>query len=127
MSTVGLTKAMREALENPGREGTAYKRAVAAGFLVTGKVFYEGFGWGEGLKLTPRGHAALAAPRMTKAELCSLEGVEINGICFAKAGLNKGWIERDSDYSPWRLTPAGRTALNNVRAAMGSPDWKEGL
>lgn len=124
MSTVGLTKAQERALlqiRDGRHEAVSYKMRAELSKL--GLVYFTGL---EPIT-SARGHAALAAPRMTKAELCSLEGVEINGICFARAGEDRGWIERDNDHSPWRLTSAGRTALNNVRAAMGSPDWKENV
>lgn len=110
--TLGLTPAMREALESRKATGALAKRLYALGLI-------DCIGY-----ITPRGHAALAAPKMTRSELCSLEGVERSGICFAKGGLDKGWIERDSDWSPWRLTTTGHKALNDVRAAIGSEEWK---
>lgn len=123
MSTVGLTKARERALRN---YGDAPDRMLAAlvrdGFLVDAPMnCYD---------LTPRGHAALAAPRMTDCQFHCLQWIESG---FAQSWrprgqtindcVSKGWLES----GVWSLTPAGRTALNNVRAARGSPDWKEGL
>lgn len=135
MSTVGLTKAQREWIE------TLRARAIERGWVAVdpndkGRRF-----------ITPRGHAALAAPRMTQAEYDAMRGIEERHKCssyrykhqISSVVFNRmeraGWITKEPNIDGWvELTPAGRTALNNVRAAMpgewrqvGSPDWKEGL
>jgi hypothetical protein len=76
---------------------------------------------------TPRGQAALAAPRVTALELESLCAVERSGIRWGgKDGRLDvdGWITRDYVGAPRKLTDAGNTDLNNNRAASGSPEWK---
>lgn len=139
MSTVGLTKAMRNALEHAQRGYyDLIKRPTWIRINEEELVDRNG-------RLTTRGHAALAAPRMTKAELKLLELMERPS--HEPAGHALGWIAIGStqrrtaqrlrrsglatfdcmDCWNGRLNTAGRTALNNVRAAMGSPDWKEGL
>lgn len=78
--------------------------------------------------ITPRGQAALAAPRVTAAELEYMdvtmnEGTPSPNTAMAKRIIAKGWAQ----YTPglWvQFTSAGRTA-NNVRAASGSAEWKE--
>jgi len=77
--------------------------------------------------ITPRGQAALAAPRVTAAEY--------EGLCEAEKGWTPtparmrnrlhslGWVVGLGIYAS-HLTPAGTTALNNIRAASGSPEWK---
>lgn len=125
MSAVGLTAAMRKALENPGHADTCWKRAVAAGFLRNARIHYAGFGWGEGLELTPRGHAALAAPRMTQAELGLMERIEVSAYAALELGYSalhcKGWVSEGA------LTPSGLKALNDVRAATGSELYKDNM
>jgi len=85
--------------------------------------------------LTPRGFAALAAPRVTAAELAMLERLEswegtIHGrdVTIAKSLRKKGLALcgfGSSGYRRAKITPAGTTALNNIRAASGSLDYKE--
>ncbi len=126
MSTVGLTKAMREALEKwPCRSAAMRWRLHDAGL-----VDLFGTRWG----ITPRGHAALAAPRMTQAEYDMLENAEQSNCRgpFKAAHsavrwrlVDRLWLRCVGGAYSDTLTPAGRTALNNVRAAMGSPDCKE--
>lgn len=120
MSTVGLTKAQREWIE------TLRARAIERGWVAVdpndkGRRF-----------ITPRGHAALAAPSMTQAELDTLllaeefdharDVIVWDAGAVARRCQRKGWVANREG-----LTPAGRTALNNVRAATGSPDYKEEL
>jgi hypothetical protein len=79
-------------------------------------------------ELTPRGQAALAAPRMTAAELAMLERLDAPLLSESIGGrdwkvidglVERGWV------AGMYLTPAGLTALNNMRAAMGSAEYKE--
>lgn len=139
MSTVGLTKARQSALALLAECRNADDFAIALQAvgrtmlraLHTAKLIDD-----EGRPNT-RGHAALAAPRVTAAELAMLERCETlgrgnlivlpNGPEFEtlRRLKDRDWIT--SAFVDCFLTPAGRTALNNVRAAMGSPDWKEGL
>lgn len=126
MSTVGLTKARREALERVHQNAADITPAMRVKLCERGLVYFAGLC----TLLTSRGHAARAAPRMTQAELAYLIEIDRTGERRGANGAlidKKGYAERDYVGGPWRLTPAGRTALNNVRAAMGSPDWKEGL
>jgi len=122
MSTVGLTKAREKALRDYGNASDRMlSELVRGGFLEDAPM--------NCYNITPRGHAALAAPRMMKKEYVFLSWIE-RGEWAAYSPANQrifdsctkqGWVNLDG------LTVAGRTALNNVRAAMGSPDWKEGL
>ena len=121
MSTVGLTKAREKALRDYGNASDRMlSELVRGGFLEDAPM--------NCYNITPRGHAARAAPRMTQAEydwLCYIEsGAEGTPSPMYTRLFNRGWIE-PATAGLTRLTPAGRTALNNVRAAMGSPDWKE--
>jgi hypothetical protein len=83
-------------------------------------------------EVTPRGQAALAAPRMTAAELRIMEwaGAEKRiptGLMLTRAYRslwNRFWLEPD-EATGGKLTPAGLTALNNMRAAMGGAEYKE--
>jgi hypothetical protein len=128
MSTVGLTEDQRTTLALISGHGEAVVvhprvyAALARKGLVVGR------------DVTPRGHAALAAPRMTQAELETLENCEADLYVTIRMPSGHEWrtlgrFRNAGLVSPlgFSLTPAGRTALNNVRAAMGSPDWKEGL
>jgi hypothetical protein len=91
--------------------------------------------------LTPRGFAALAAPRVTAAEFWLLKTLEHRGQFILNTTspqqmaarwrtfdrlCERGWVE--ANLTPGNigvdLTPAGTTALNNIRAASGSPEWK---
>jgi hypothetical protein len=143
MSTryVGLTPAMRRCLDDL-RAGhvssnAMYLKAVDAGFVR--EELSERTPLSK--RITPRGHAALAAPRMTQAELDMLCGIDVNP-CFSCYGhewamahkfSRAGWIEQwtigdiPGGEALIYLTPAGRIALNNVRAAIGSPDYKENM
>ena len=128
MSTVGLTKAMREALERVHQNAADITPAMRVKLCERGLVYFAGLC----TLLTSRGHAALAAPRMTQAEFHYMDVVMNEtapspDTAMAKRIIAKGWGQC-SPRAWWvQFTPAGRTALNNVRAAMGSPDWKEGL
>lgn len=130
MSTVGLTKAQDRALRYLDGNRRMMEHLFDAGLIAWNNTGGGQDGWYH----TPRGHAALAAPRMTHGQfqwLCFLEAVH----CARPRGSDRatdknmrsaGFVEvRDDGFSV--LTPAGRTALNNVRAAMGSPDWKENV
>ncbi|MBA8886101.1 hypothetical protein FHW12_000292 [Dokdonella fugitiva] len=135
MSTVGLTKAEMSGLQYIRGDHECMPTAATFGRLHDRGLCTPGGG-----QLTPRGHAALAAPRMTQAEykvleLCIDKHVD---LILQRAGSLKSWKAlRDAGYIGYEVDgdylqivcifPAGRTALNNVRAAMGSPDWKEGL
>lgn len=77
--------------------------------------------------LTPRGQAALAAPvSITPMQLQVLEWLEADyeilttHINSFTACCRKGWVNEDGSD----LSDAGTTALNNIRAASGSPEWK---
>ena len=117
----GLTAAMRKMLEELASpelyigRGADLKRLVDAGFARKA-IDHMHF-------ITPRGQAALAAPRMTAAELSLLERIEKDPNATLDLGYSalhcKGWVEFGA------LTPAGLTALNNMRAAMGSAEWRE--
>jgi len=133
MSTVGLTKAMRGALECVRDFGCLPDKADRCGKRLIDAHLATPINPGEWIIL-PRGHAALAAPRMTQAELETLENCEDDLYVTIRMPSGHEWRTlghlRDAGFvSPlgFSITPAGRTALNNVRAAMGSPDWKEGL
>lgn len=133
MSTVGLTKAMRRALEAAKCVcplGRMYDALIRRGLITSNRTAEFGFTH----EITPRGHAALAAPRMTQAELETLENCEADLYVTLRMPSGHEWLTlgrlRDAGFvSPlgFSLTPAGRTALNNVRAAMGSPEYKDGL
>ena len=120
MSTVGLTKARERDLRLVlgGRASIIPQGRINgltnAGFLDASE------------NVTPRGRAALAAPRMTQKEYVFLSWVErgewavyspANQRIFDSCS-KQGWVNLGG------LTPAGRTALNNVRAAMPG-EWKE--
>lgn len=129
MSTVGLTKAMRRALERlwyDAANATPHMRKTLCDLglirIWPGDVLDT---------ITPRGHAALAAPRMTQAEYSALSWIENNGPTKLEYVLNWRLEERGFlsvslfDCRPtFFITPAGRTALNNARAAMPG-EWKE--
>lgn len=129
----GLTEAMRRVLEDmrrgvtaPGMSRAMHQRLSAAALIAPASLQIH-METGAKDVLTPRGQAALAAPRVTALELESLCAVERSGI---RQGLGdrrldrESWITRDYVGAPWKLTPAGTAALNNVRAASGSPEWK---
>lgn len=127
MSTVGLTKAMREALTDWLNAPSAIRwRAYKAGFSTD---------WLRNAEITPRGRAALAAPRMTQAEYDALKWLSTYIVRYAinhrlrmiRHLSSRGFANFDPLTRDASINDAGRTALNNVRAAMGSPDWKEGL
>ena len=116
MSTVGLTKAMREALERVHQNAADITPAMRVKLCERGLVYFAGLC----TLLTSRAHAAPAAPRMTQAELEALSDTMHASPRALERLRRRGWWDGG-------ITPAGRTALNNVRAAMGSPDYKEGL
>lgn len=135
MSTVGLTKAIERALDYAKRgRYDLIKRPTWVRLREAELVDRDG-------KLTPRGHAALAAPRMTQAEydaICHMDKYRAfsrdepvpyssRQVRLVKRLEERGFVGNGTEYDFSWLTPVGRTALNNVRAAMGSPDWKEGL
>jgi hypothetical protein len=102
-------------------------KAIAAGFITK-----EREGNRVSFPTTPRGQAALAAPRMTAAELQMMEWADAGKriptalmlIRAYESLWSKGWLEPD-EAAGGKLTPAGLTALNNMRAAMGSAEYKE--
>jgi hypothetical protein len=121
MKRPGLTEAMRRALERGEYSRAALQAAIDAGFINED----PSAEW-----LTPRGQAALAAPRVTAAELAVLtyleEGIGTSPRYSAWLSCERnGWIDFNNGYECWDFTPAGTTALNNIRAASGSPDWRE--
>lgn len=130
MSTVGLTKAQDRALRDFYHASPNMLTTLHDLGLINSPTPHTDY--------TPRGHAALAAPRMTQAELALLELMERSSHAFgwivigstkrrtAQRLRKSGLAEFDcADCWNGRLNAAGRTALNNVRAAMGSPDWKD--
>lgn len=134
MSTVGLTKAMREALERVHQNAADITPAMRVKLCERGLVYFAGLC----TLLTSRGHAARAAPRMTQNEyevLAILDAFDgrakiLHGpdATSARSLYRRGFCTYGFGSSGKRaaaITPTGRTALNNVRAAMGSPDWFE--
>lgn len=128
--TLGLTPAMRKALE------LIRDRQFCGNKMLNSAIKAE-FVWIDieqnDCGLTPRGHAALAAPKMTQAEYEYLEFVDHGHwrTSFSAAGsrvrwqcIEKRWIRKIVGASD-RLTPSGHKALNDVRAAIGSVDYKE--
>lgn len=118
---LGLTPARRRALEDRSRDWPQDEFLRSAG-LIDGLIGAR----------TPRGHAALAAPKMTQAEydlLCASERGELGRETFPSGEqwrtfdrmCERGYINR---YKAWELTPSGHKALNDVRAAIGSAEWK---
>jgi hypothetical protein len=89
-------------------------RLMVAGFIDRSEV------------VTPRGKAAFEAPTMTRKEYDMLVRIENGHSAAAYYTMaqytpikERGWA---SDFC---LTPAGLTALNNMRAAMGSAEYQE--
>ena len=125
MSTVGLTKAMLRDLEYY-RDG----KGECASYGLFDRLCDMGLVDRSEWILTPRGHAALAAPRMTQGEDDVLAALAVGNVLWAthrSAVLTRcerrGWVHDATVSLPMGLTPAGRTALNNVRAAMPGP-WE---
>jgi len=128
MSAVGLTKAMRAALENKGAvPRRTFDRARRLGLL--GDIGLGVF------RLTPRGHAALAAPRMTQGEydvLTNADQLNFRPPFSPQESrirwslINKLWMKSGEGLSDW-LTPSGLKALNDVRAATGSELYKDNM
>lgn len=134
--TLGLTPAMRTMLEWYARPtakrfeqplwGASDSRTLN---MLVDLGLFNRYHW----TLTPRGHAALAAPKMTQAEYELLEWAEfglLNRVLFgARARVRHGLIDklwiRCGGGLPDELTPSGLKALNNVRAAIASADYKE--
>jgi len=117
MKRPGLTEAMRRALVSGSHSPAMQEKLRALGLVAPQRGF---------LQITPRGQAALAAPRVTAAELAMLERIERGGTPdridrVVYALMDKGWMVAG------KLSDTGTTALNNVRAASGSPEWKEVL
>lgn len=123
MSTVGLTKAQRLALESLRDYGhwprSIRTRAMRSALNAAGLVRY---GPTNPYELTPRDHAALAAPRMTDEQYTALALIEGHGEAVVTHPRVYATFVRNGWVSYRRITPAGRTALNNVRAAMPG-DW----
>lgn len=142
MKRPGLTPAMRRALENARDHGdtafdlrgrSAYGGHVKVLMALRNRDLLDPKG-----DPSPRGHAAIAAPRVTAAELAMLEFLAAVKVAYVRGGdvvmaRKLSRIRRDGTYfvsfdcATRRafLTPAGTTALNNVRAASGSADWRE--
>ena len=114
MKRQGLTEAMRRALSNLDGNRAVMERLCELGLIAWNN---EGAGQ-DGWHYTPRGQAALAAPRMTAAELETLSDTMHASPRALERLRKRGWWDDG-------ITPAGTTALNNIRAASGSPDWKE--
>lgn len=122
MKRPGLTPAMRRALEL-STGGKWPSRDVLLKARTLGLVTFEC--WKSEYEITPRGHAALAAEPMTPAEYELLEAItDPNAVVHYatrvwSACLQKGWVAlKLSRFDLPKLTPAGRTQLNNIRAAM---------
>lgn len=126
----GLTAAMRRGLEFPS-DATRSTRIHLCSLGLIREVFPGDF------RRTPRGHSALAAPRMTAAELNLLERVAAIREMYVYGGdvttARKLWrIRSDGSYfvsfdcvtRQTFITHAGRKALNDIRAAMGDERWK---
>lgn len=129
MSAVGLTKARQRALETWKRGGCVQLRMLTS-LMDDGLAQYVA-----GEPLTPRGHAALAAPRMTVSQFRILAYLEsgswpddrsVSSSSAWRSCADKGWIEYESDFD-WGLTPSGLKALNDVRAATGSELYKDNM
>ena len=118
--TVGLTAAMRRALEEVDTMSLAMRKKLYA----LGLIRFGTFCGISVVEVTPRGHAALAAEPMTNEEYTVMALIaEHKHAVFVtrrtRAALErKGWLEGSE------LTPAGRTQLHNIRAAMPG-DWEE--
>ena len=122
----GLTEAMRRALSNLDGNRAVMERLCELGLIR--EVFPGDY------RITPRGQAALAAPRVTVAELAMLERLESwSGIVHGRdittaANLHMRGLAcafKSGGFIKVRKTDAGTTALNNIRAASGPPEWKE--
>jgi hypothetical protein len=80
----------------------------------------------------PRGHSALSAPKMTRKEyecLCALEQCTQRGlVLWTRDGQWARGYDR-CKAAGWanfgEISDAGSKALNDMRAADGSSDWKE--
>jgi len=131
MKRPGLTEAMRRTIECPRHAANGIRsKAIAAGFITMERDDDDPSNY-VGYPITPRGQAALAAPRVTAAEyellarirqgLRHLQGAEYRTF---KSMREKGWVCTGRLSADPELTDAGTTALNNVRAASGSPEWK---
>lgn len=113
MKRPGLTPAMRRALTN-------LRGGLPVGLRTSGRALESGFIHREGTsyRLTPRGHAALAAEPMTDEQYTALALIEGHGdavvthLAVYKALWLCGWVSKHF------ITPAGRAQLHNIRAAM---------
>jgi hypothetical protein len=131
MSTVGLKDARRSALTLLAdcRNADDFALALqAVGRTMLRALHTDKLIDDEG-RPTKRGHAALAAPRMTQGEYMLLEcldaGMWTGARVVWQSCIDHGWVDNTS--TPWRLTTAGRIALNNVHAAIGSPEYREDM
>ena len=121
---LGLTPAMRRALDDIGsaRFGT-FKRLCEMGLARVGNrvgpydetVYFR--------IITPRGQAALAAEPMTDAQYTALALIAEHGDAVVTHSVSLALVRRGWIYAYSIITPAGRTQLHNVRAAM-SGEWK---
>lgn len=111
--SVCLTAAMRRALSGYKCSYAVVQRAAAAGLVDT----TASAAW-----ITPRGHAALAAEPMTDEQYTALALIEGHGEAVVTHPRVYATLVRNGWVSHRRLTPAGRTQLHNVRAAMPG-DW----
>ena len=126
---LGLTPAMRRALHAfPVVSGDMFRRLLDLGLIEDPvKPFVRRHA---GYCVSPRGHAALDAPTMTQAEYDVLAALAAGNVLSAthhSAVLTRckrrGWVHDATVSIPIGLTPTGRTALNNVRAAMPG-EWR---
>jgi hypothetical protein len=126
---LGLTPAMRKALVDGFRSHASRRDALAKGFVRLWTI-----GGLMSFSITQRGHAALAAPKMTQAEFEMLTNVEngkpvfegnMKGTRTFERLLNREFLDFQLSSPLIIVSPAGRTALNNIRAAIGSPDYEE--
>ena len=137
MSTVGLTKARQSALALlvSCRNADDFALALQAVGRTMLRALHAGKLIDDEGRPTKRGHAAIAAPRMTQAEYDALKWLSTYIVRYAighrrrmmRRLSSRGFANFDPFTGDASINDAGRTALNNVRAAMGSPDWKEGL
>lgn len=132
MSAVGLTAAMRARLLLVAQGQNILQRDWEIVCAQNFAAMQCGF-----RMLTPRGHAALAAPRMTVSQLALLEFLSTrssarvtraqwNAACNLK---DRGFVVVSlcDDPAYAAITPSGLKALNDVRAAMGGELYKDNM
>lgn len=138
MKSLGLTPAMRAALEDV-RAGKPIsvkneQRLLAARLVVPASIQAH-METGVRVWVAPRGHSALAAPSMTRGEYEMMSSVDKTGEAFALGNppevrtfgrlLKRGWLCLAPITERPTFTPSGSKALNDMRAAEGSEEWKQ--